>query len=152
MIWRPPRSTLFPYTTLFRSIAHVAHGVRARHIILKHQGRRRIETYGWNDVVRERVAQGLWIRGSHRQRRVVVRIRAGTGGVVDDLSASAEVAPRFRGCRHGVHCGLRLRLIEALVVREEERPFPEERAAGRASVVILPQIAGLRSEEHTSEL
>src|SRR2546426_4499646 len=25
MIRRPPRSTLFPYTTLFRSVAHVVH-------------------------------------------------------------------------------------------------------------------------------
>src|SRR2546426_8512922 len=30
MIRRPPRSTLFPYTTLFRSSAHVARAVVAR--------------------------------------------------------------------------------------------------------------------------
>src|SRR5947208_5992155 len=31
MIRRPPRSTLFPYTTLFRSVEHAAHaGVGAR--------------------------------------------------------------------------------------------------------------------------
>src|SRR5258708_28396109 len=30
MIRRPPRSTLFPYTTLFRSLAAVAHGARSR--------------------------------------------------------------------------------------------------------------------------
>src|SRR3712207_8730624 len=29
MIRRPPRSTLFPYTTLFRSLAAAAHGVGA---------------------------------------------------------------------------------------------------------------------------
>src|SRR5260370_17609361 len=29
MIRRPPRSTLFPYTTLFRSLGHVAEGVRS---------------------------------------------------------------------------------------------------------------------------
>src|SRR3712207_8982727 len=28
MIRRPPRSTLFPYTTLFRSQRHIHHGVR----------------------------------------------------------------------------------------------------------------------------
>src|SRR5256885_11354775 len=28
MIRRPPRSTLFPYTTLFRSVAHPGHGLR----------------------------------------------------------------------------------------------------------------------------
>src|SRR5256885_6769560 len=27
MIRRPPRSTLFPYTTLFRSVLHVKHGI-----------------------------------------------------------------------------------------------------------------------------
>src|SRR3712207_8813684 len=30
MIRRPPRSTLFPYTTLFRSLAAQLHAVRAR--------------------------------------------------------------------------------------------------------------------------
>src|SRR5437899_6983034 len=30
MIRRPPRSTLFPYTTLFRSNDHVEHGPRRR--------------------------------------------------------------------------------------------------------------------------
>src|SRR5256885_8210493 len=29
MIRRPPRSTLFPYTTLFRSVRHFVHRVRA---------------------------------------------------------------------------------------------------------------------------
>src|SRR2546422_3542223 len=40
MIRRPPRSTLFPYTTLFRSTAHLAHGpVRGhsgRHALARH--------------------------------------------------------------------------------------------------------------------
>src|SRR3712207_7776613 len=31
MIRRPPRSTLFPYTTLFRSIEDSANGLRAAH-------------------------------------------------------------------------------------------------------------------------
>src|SRR3712207_8908370 len=31
MIRRPPRSTLFPYTTLFRSVDHGAQGVEQRH-------------------------------------------------------------------------------------------------------------------------
>src|SRR2546429_2390950 len=30
MIRRPPRSTLFPYTTLFRSLAHVVHPKKYR--------------------------------------------------------------------------------------------------------------------------
>src|SRR5256885_5613172 len=32
MIRRPPRSTLFPYTTLFRSVAHVGRGAPAHHV------------------------------------------------------------------------------------------------------------------------
>src|SRR3712207_7090901 len=38
MIRRPPRSTLFPYTTLFRSPAGPAAGARARHPV--HPARR----------------------------------------------------------------------------------------------------------------
>src|SRR3712207_6890642 len=39
MIRRPPRSTLFPYTTLFRSI--LAHGVEAGEVELAHRALRR---------------------------------------------------------------------------------------------------------------
>src|SRR2546427_8090907 len=46
MIRRPPRSTLFPYTTLFRSVLRV-HGGRERrrdrHRLLEHGRRRRHE-------------------------------------------------------------------------------------------------------------
>src|SRR2546422_6045872 len=35
MIRRPPRSTLFPYTTLFRSPVHLLD--RARHVLERHQ-------------------------------------------------------------------------------------------------------------------
>src|SRR3712207_9492439 len=38
MIRRPPRSTLFPYTTLFRSLDRAAVGLRARLALLKHLG------------------------------------------------------------------------------------------------------------------
>src|SRR3712207_8197337 len=34
MIRRPPRSTLFPYTTLFRSPGHLLHGREARELRL----------------------------------------------------------------------------------------------------------------------
>src|SRR5258708_27392860 len=37
MIRRPPRSTLFPYTTLFRSVVHVAQGLGAPGIGLMRQ-------------------------------------------------------------------------------------------------------------------
>src|SRR3712207_8565476 len=42
MIRRPPRSTLFPYTTLFRSEADAVH-VRARHRVAVRRERRRAE-------------------------------------------------------------------------------------------------------------
>src|SRR5258708_8902431 len=38
MIRRPPRSTLFPYTTLFRSLATAASLVSAYGVILDHSG------------------------------------------------------------------------------------------------------------------
>src|SRR5260370_29909137 len=37
MIRRPPRSTLFPYTTLFRSLHHVVGG--ERHVVVVEEGR-----------------------------------------------------------------------------------------------------------------
>src|SRR2546429_7222957 len=49
MIRRPPRSTLFPYTTLFRSPARVVgadHGVRARHGALHGGGVQYIGLHG----------------------------------------------------------------------------------------------------------
>src|SRR5216684_8588832 len=42
MIRRPPRSTLFPYTTLFRSLRRRRHGGARRHRLARHaQWRRR---------------------------------------------------------------------------------------------------------------
>src|SRR2546423_10634931 len=41
MIRRPPRSTLFPYTTLFRSLPGVTNGVQER-----------LRSAGWDDVFR----------------------------------------------------------------------------------------------------
>src|SRR5260221_1032560 len=37
MIRRPPRSTLFPYTTLFRSLVEVLDRVRRAHQLVEHQ-------------------------------------------------------------------------------------------------------------------
>src|SRR3712207_8982614 len=45
MIRRPPRSTLFPYTTLFRSDAHVGRnreGLRVRARAIRHRDARRL--------------------------------------------------------------------------------------------------------------
>src|SRR5574343_1782086 len=38
MIRRPPRSTLFPYTTLFRSIVRMAQDFSLRHMLVDGQG------------------------------------------------------------------------------------------------------------------
>src|SRR3712207_7234856 len=43
MIRRPPRSTLFPYTTLFRSPAHPARRGRGGGGGLRHQGREAVQ-------------------------------------------------------------------------------------------------------------
>src|SRR2546425_10843185 len=81
MIRRPPRSTLFPYTTLFRSLGgnlvadaahhpvavrrqrllemkvlHASRQVPPRDVIQQAQ-RRGIESGGWNHVPRERLAR-----------------------------------------------------------------------------------------------
>src|SRR6266545_6319687 len=37
MIRRPPRSTLFPYTTLFRSLARRAHQLEAEGVVEQHR-------------------------------------------------------------------------------------------------------------------
>src|SRR5256885_9338735 len=39
MIRRPPRSTLFPYTTLFRSLGHLAPAARAASVLLPDRSR-----------------------------------------------------------------------------------------------------------------
>src|SRR5256885_5136801 len=47
MIRRPPRSTLFPYTTLFRSRIHLGAGSRRRRLLLlATSGRDRL--FGWS--------------------------------------------------------------------------------------------------------
>src|SRR2546427_2052497 len=61
MIRRPPRSTLFPYTTLFRS--------RDRHVGEKGRQRRSVLSDGEGRVLRHRdVSQG-GVRGSVRETR-----------------------------------------------------------------------------------
>src|SRR5256885_6938432 len=66
MIRRPPRSTLFPYTTLFRSVQQVAVGLRDR---LRRTG----GAGGEQHVGRRR-----GVRVGHRQRRGVPLDRKST--------------------------------------------------------------------------
>src|SRR2546430_4710114 len=56
MIRRPPRSTLFPYTTLFRSRGELRHELRGR--AADRQGQRRFREHGRTDAPRRR-RQGL---------------------------------------------------------------------------------------------
>src|SRR2546427_5939628 len=55
MIRRPPRSTLFPYTTLFRSHARLVTADEAHHDPEAAVGRRRVE----GDLDRTELADGL---------------------------------------------------------------------------------------------
>src|SRR3712207_7365787 len=67
MIRRPPRSTLFPYTTLFRSLRDVDHALAARapRALRGHRPRRD----------RERRAPGCRRRGAEPDLAGVLRIR-----------------------------------------------------------------------------
>src|SRR3989441_7327732 len=98
MIRRPPRSTLFPYTTLFRShrgggergsassrprLAHGAAGARAGRHLLDRRGRPFDERHGQRRRRPGDRPQGLArARPSpeHPRRRGVSRIRAGAAG------------------------------------------------------------------------
>src|SRR3712207_7222324 len=63
MIRRPPRSTLFPYTTLFRSLRHHDHlGVRVRQRLVR-VGRGRVRDRARVDV---RLREGVGDRKSTR--------------------------------------------------------------------------------------
>src|SRR3712207_7054519 len=67
MIRRPPRSTLFPYTTLFRSTTHRDGVARAR---------RHLE----RDVPDRCSLARAWIRSDRRERRSESNARWGPGG------------------------------------------------------------------------
>src|SRR2546427_7026705 len=62
MIRRPPRSTLFPYTTLFRSAIALGSHQRQPHIVLRQRGR---ACTGVDDVVQDRKSTRL--NSSHSQ-------------------------------------------------------------------------------------
>src|SRR3712207_7033847 len=68
MIRRPPRSTLFPYTTLFRSVA--PEGTRLRPARLEHRGpktRRRRESTA-AEAQQERIEVPAHVAGQEEQR------------------------------------------------------------------------------------
>src|SRR3712207_7544874 len=65
MIRRPPRSTLFPYTTLFRS------GLQVAHLLAAGEGRVRLHERVLHDVLRARLADDL--RGVAEEGAAVAR-------------------------------------------------------------------------------
>src|SRR3712207_7322452 len=145
MIRRPPRSTLFPYTTLFRSPAHLA--VRLALLVA---GR----PVG-HDEARDLVVLGA--RGDrHDPGDVGSRVGDELLGAVDH--PVAVVAPRARARVAGVRARLGL--------GQAERAEPLARAQLRQPLALLLLVAedvdrlraqrrvraDGRSEEHTSEL
>src|SRR3712207_9543031 len=76
MIRRPPRSTLFPYTTLFRSLAHQRH-VRHLHAAEPERARR---AYRRRFQRPDRPAAPAALRLRLSRRGYVARRGAGTGG------------------------------------------------------------------------
>src|SRR5260221_5572115 len=57
MIRRPPRSTLFPYTTLFRSLARFELTLSDQHVVHHHEDERNARGFLPGEILRHR--QGL---------------------------------------------------------------------------------------------
>src|SRR2546430_9107558 len=66
MIRRPPRSTLFPYTTLFRSLLHIEHLTSVRDQVFGVRGQRTVKHRSRNCLV---VKQRLAFRIASRSQR-----------------------------------------------------------------------------------
>src|SRR5256885_11479733 len=80
MIRRPPRSTLFPYTTLFRSLAEVVLP-QVRHLM--HQGLQRLDDGHGREV--GGIERNL-VRGAAIQRRKARRREIAAGALLDRKS------------------------------------------------------------------
>src|SRR5437588_3885633 len=96
MIRRPPRSTLFPYTTLFRSIAAViayyVHPVNIQTACLIMEGRLKIGERFSRNAETDLVCRLLLEKKKKQKKRI---------GAVDDekLRDRTGVAHRVRRCR-----------------------------------------------------
>src|SRR3712207_6956574 len=81
MIRRPPRSTLFPYTTLFRSVALVEH---AEHDVHAYHGRQ-----DQPELVRQRVLVGAGgAEEAQRHRRRQLDVAGGGANSVQDRKST----------------------------------------------------------------
>src|SRR3989449_1949645 len=130
MIRRPPRSTLFPYTTLFRSLRDVArHPARARHGD-PHDG---VDAPAGDRLLQGQRAQDG--AGHHGRGGPLHRVaRAGAG--VQDRPVEVEGAARGRGRPAGV---------EVRHPRLPRRGPEERRAAARRARGAHAWVAGYSS-------
>src|SRR2546422_8630337 len=143
MIRRPPRSTLFPYTTLFRSPVHLLD--RARRVLERHQADALEPPRAYLAIVVEPVVVGA--RPGRGEARVVGhRERQLVGGIDDghvDLVAIhvREARPGIVGSHPTIVDGLALRRAPGSVYAHEPPlpvgapdpapPEPHDGAAGR---------------------
>src|SRR6266481_6987523 len=99
MIRRPPRSTLFPYTTLFRSAAHAG---EQRNFCCGHAAKAAVQsgfafaeffsarTYGDSAVECDHVPDGIFDRARKRARHAGTIVRY--SGASDGIAAGKTVA------------------------------------------------------------
>src|SRR5436190_13096128 len=98
MIRRPPRSTLFPYTTLFRSLFPLARGRRRR---MRRRAERSRETSGKRDRKSTRLNSSHTVISYavfclKKKRRRLLRVYARLRELEQPLEDGA-------GVRHGLH-------------------------------------------------
>src|SRR3712207_8872054 len=108
MIRRPPRSTLFPYTTLFRSAAHILHRYGG---LLKRPG---------NGALLD----------PRRLQRIEERVLAGLAGplTLEQLAETAALSP-FRSEEHTSELQSRQYLVCRLLLEKKPNPDPQGRGA-----------------------
>src|SRR2546422_6305475 len=102
MIRRPPRSTLFPYTTLFRSEAHYTLGT-----VLKQQGRLPEAA----NAVREAVRLQPDFAGAHTTLAAVLRQSGDASGAAAEARLAGEISKNkdsFQAATFDTNSGRRL--------------------------------------------